>query len=789
VKLPSISPRWYIPLALIAFIVLSLLFRIALPYHQIFTDEGIKYASNDSYTFMRMVDNWVYNFPHVTGIDVYRIYPGNPGAVGFSFFNWMIAFISWLLGLGSPSQHLIDVVGVCFPAVLGALTVIPAYFLGKTLFNRAVGLLAAALMVVMPGEFLGRSILGFTDYHVAETLFSMTAALFLILAVKTAGARQLTWGQFRRRDFKPALKPLLFGLLGGFFLALYLLTWQGASLFVFIITLYFVVQFIIDHLKKRSSDYLGIAGFTLFFVALLICLPFSMPGYIVIGLVVAMLVPPALSAVSWLVTRLRWRPYFYPLVVVGLGAAFIAVFYAVAPSTFNIIMDRFKFIFLPSGATAATTMEMQPLLAPDGYFTTGLAWGNFTTSFFLIRGWPIPGFGIIAFFILVWLYIKNRAEDKTLLFFFFWTLVIFIATLIQRRFCYYLVVNLSLLSAYISWQIIWQAGLKKVTLRRQEAAALKLEKKKPRKESGFSIYHVNVILAVIAVFFLVFFWNITRAKDTASHVYYAPSDAWQASLVWMRDNTPEPFGDPSVYYDIYEPAASGPNFVYPDSAYGVTAWWDYGYWISRTARRLPNANPAQATEPIQKVAVFFLSGDDATRDEIRQELDSSYVIIDYDLTSLLSKFSAVVTWADRSQNEFAGVYYYVDNNNQLVPAILYYPEYYRTLMVRLYNFNGEAVSDVAPLVVTYEDRATDDGYQYRLLTDAYEATSYQDALDYMAEHASENCLLVGQDPFVSPVALDAVSDYELVYSSDPALNSADITDTSEIKIFHYTGSD
>ena len=787
-KWSSISPRLMIGLAIAAFIVISLLFRVALPYHHIFVNDWVKYASNDSYSFMRMVDNWAYNFPHVTSIDVYRIYPGDPGAVGFSFFTWMITFISWVIGLGSPSQHLVDVVGVYFPAILAALTIIPAYFIGKTLFNRWVGLLAAGLMAVMPGEFLGRSILGFTDQHVAETLFSMTAVLFLMLAIKAAIEKPLTYEHFLKRDFKPTIKPLVYSLLGGIFLAIYLLTWQGALLFVFIITLYFIIQFIIDHLRKKSTDYLGIIGFTLFFISLIICLPFSLPRYIVIAMFIAMLIPPVLSGISRLISRWGIKPYYYPLALVGLGIVFIFVFRAITPNTFSMMLDRFKFVFLPSGATATTTMEMRPFLSPQGSFTTGVAWGNFTTSFFLVRGWPIPGFAMISFVILIWLFIKNRSDEKNQVLFVLWTLLITIATLVQRRFAYYLVVNISLLSAYLSWQVIWLVGLKQISNQRQEKAeaAPKRDKKKRKEKWSISVYQINVILAIIVVFFFVFFWNITKSKEIAGQVSFAPSNAWEDSLHWMKNNTPDPFGDPTTYYKIYKSASAGEKFTYPSTAYGVTAWWDYGYWISRTAHRLPNANPGQEPDPIMKVADFFLSTDEATLSKVRAELKSDYVMIDY--ATATSKFWAILTWADKNQNDFTGVYY-VLNNNQLEPVQLLYPEYYRTLVIRLYNFNGEAVADGSPMVVTYEEKTSSNGIRYRQITDAKDFNSYQEALDYIAANGSTNNIIVGKDPFTSPIPLEKVTDYNLVYSSNVNLNSDTSDNISEVKIFQYTGSD
>jgi len=37
----------------------------------------------------------------------------------------------------------------------------------------------------------------------------------------------------------------------------------------------------------------------------------------------------------------------------------------------------------------------------------------------------------------------------------------------------------------------------------------------------------------------------------------------------------------------------GDFFEYPEGAYGVQSWWDYGHWITTRAERIPNANPFQ----------------------------------------------------------------------------------------------------------------------------------------------------------------------------------------------------
>ena len=70
-----------------------------------------------------------------------------------------------------------------------------------------------------------------------------------------------------------------------------------------------------------------------------------------------------------------------------------------------------------------------------------------------------------------------------------------------------------------------------------------------------------------------------------------PNGPWMEATVWLRSNTPDPGMD---YNAVYEAPRNGELFKYPDTAYGVMSWWDYGHYIETIGHRMPNANPFQA---------------------------------------------------------------------------------------------------------------------------------------------------------------------------------------------------
>jgi len=680
------------------------------------------------------------------------------------------------------------------------LTIVPVYFIGKELFSRWAGLLSAGLIALLGGEFLGRSMLGFTDHHVAEVFFTTVTILFLILAVKSASQRQLTFGHLRRQGWATSTKPVIYSLLAGIFLGIYILTFLGALLFVFLVAIYFILQFIIDHLRGKSTDYLSLVGVIFFLVALIMSLSISPGTLYLASMIIAVLIPLVLSGVSRLMVGKKIKLAYYPLALVGLGLAGLGIFYLINPSLINSMVGAFS-IFFPT-ATSLTTMEMQPLLFPYGSFSLDLAWGNFTTGFFIACLFFIicSVFLIIYFFFRrgggkIWRVIKQGSADKTLLA--VWSLIILAATLGQRRFAYYLAVNVALLTGYILWLALIRAGLKAPGTEVVAVPKGAAKKTGPSK-GGFhiTVTHFNVALALVIILLVVYLPNIVpvipsigTAIDVARQARFAPSDAWCSSLTWLKENTPDPFGNPDFYYGLHQPPPPGQSYEYPESAYGVLSWWDYGYWISRIAHRIPNANPSQAAGAVTSVASFFTSQDENSANKIIEELGSSYIIIDYetafiDPRTAVGKFWAILRWAEKDQAEYFDVYY-VPQEDRLVPVLLFHPEYYRSLSTRLYIFDGKAVVPETTIVVTLEEMATPEGVLLKVITGEEEFESYQEAEAHILSQDSGNYKIIGLDPLTSPVPLEALEHYQLIYGSDSSITLSAAGAVSAVKIFEY----
>ena len=817
------SPILSVGIALIICIGISLFIRISLPYDKIFIGDWIKFASVDAYYHMRLVDLLVHNFPNISDFDPYFIYPGGGWISNLRFFDWLMAGSIWVIGLGSPTQHTIDIVAVYYPAILGALTVIPVYVIGKQLFGHRAGVLSAALIAIMPGEFLGRSILGFTDHHVFETLLTAFTMMFLILTIKIANQRQLTFNHLRSRDWQVIAKPIAYSLITGVTLGLYLITWAGGLLLIFLISLFLASQFLIDYFRHKSTDYLCIIGVITFLISMVIYLLLSRSMVVLVAIAIAILIPIVLSAISRLTVRKKLKPVYFPVILVGMGLVGLGLLYAVNPSLLRSMLGLFN-IFFPTG-TQLATIEMQPLLFPQGQFTMQIAMGNFASGFLI---------SIVMLIFLIYQVRKYGSPERNLLI--AWSLVMLLATLGQRRFAYYLAVNIALLSGYMLKEQFLPVLTKWSAQRFLRIAIPIIMAIYIVSYSGFSSIAVTISVALLTgyviwqlwpsiinarntkafkylnwvfatlILLVVFYPILQLALATATPVRFAPSNAWVSSLDWLKENTPNPFKNPDQYFHLEEsdkylplywlkdniPNPSGdPDFhynleesyKYPESAYGVTAWWDYGYWITRIAQRMPSANPGQNTVPVTLVAKFLTSQDEESAEQIKQDLDSSYVVIDY--LTITGKYWAVILWAGQESSQFFDYYLLQQEENKWVPIQLYHPEFYRSMAIRLYSFNGEAVIPEQSIVITYEERKTDQGQPVKLVTDVNDFPSYEEAIAFISGQESGNYKIVSDHPFSSPVPLEALENYQLIHNSEETVTIPNMGAVPEVKIFKY----
>jgi len=230
----KIRSSWPYTLAVAIIGFVSLWVR-TLPSDTVFLPGGIvRFATNDAWYHMRTLYVLLENYPNRMFYNPMTNYPYGSYIHFGPLFDQMIAITSFVLGMGSPSPQLVNTIAAYFPAVLGALTVVPVYYIGKYLGGRKTGLLAAILIAFAPGQFLSRSLIGFTDHHVAESLFSTFFMMFFILALISAKEKKLRFEDVFNKNLRVLKEPLLYSVVAGVMYSAYQLSWPGGSLFLLI---------------------------------------------------------------------------------------------------------------------------------------------------------------------------------------------------------------------------------------------------------------------------------------------------------------------------------------------------------------------------------------------------------------------------------------------------------------------------------------------------------------------------------------------------------------------------
>lgn len=237
------------------------------------------------------------------------------------------------------------------------------------------------------------------------------------------------------------------------------------------------------------------------------------------------------------------------------------------------------------------------------------------------------------------------------------------------------------------------------------------------------------------------------------------SKGWQETCNWLKTCTIEP----SNYYDL------GAN-----PTWGVMSWWDYGYWITREGERPAMCNPGSNIR--YEVARYLLSPNYKETHDNLAERNIQYIIIDYLMVT--SKFYAIDTLAHAPMGEqylptrYQQDYTYWDKGGNKA-VMLNYEEYYRSLVARLYNFEGKPVlSPGTPVFLVDKDRNINSMQDFATLENA------------IAFQEINGGVIAGSDPFLSPYPMnDSLEDYyTLVWQSNSKIKIGNWI-YSEVKVF------
>jgi dolichyl-diphosphooligosaccharide--protein glycosyltransferase len=228
-------------------ILLAVVFRIVGVYPIVFGEDGNVYLLGiDPIFYLRQVETTIKNFPLLQKFDHATHYPGGLNSDATGLYPWAVAGIIKLFYGSNPSSNTVAAFMAWVPVLFTALSYGMVYRITTKLRNNIAGIFSIFLLLVYPGLFLYRGILGFPDHHILEVFFGLWLMNSLLNAKKYS-------------DSPSAIKiPLLAAIP----LVLFFTIWPGAHLFLLLSALVIIILIIVA--KESEIKSVGKFGFLFF---------------------------------------------------------------------------------------------------------------------------------------------------------------------------------------------------------------------------------------------------------------------------------------------------------------------------------------------------------------------------------------------------------------------------------------------------------------------------------------------------------------------------------------------
>ncbi len=766
---------WYHIPALALIMVVMLWIRL-IPYHRFIRKGHVLFSGNDPWYHLREVQYTVRHWPGTMPFDPWTYFPFGTSTGQFgTLYDQIVATIALILGLGHPGHELVSETLLVAPAVFGALAAIPVYLVGKRLAGRLGGLFGAVVLMLLPGTFLQRTLVGVADHNGVEPFFQCTAVFALMTAFVVAERDMPIWELVEDRDWDALRRPMLWAVFAGVATALYMWVWPPGVLLVSIVGIFLVVKITSDVVNGGTPEPVAFAGaVAMVATAVMMLIPLktldpSPTKFSILQPALALAVAVGAVFLGWLARYFERRDAdqrLYAVAVFGLIAVVAGVLSVVLPHVFHLFVNNLlRIVGFSANAATRTIAEAQPFLSPNrtrGIGATGVILNQYGLTFFTAvaaavwltikplvrdgktREYSYVGIGLAIVLIMFLVPSVLAGIEKTFhvdaqllglaivtalivgatlmarysaaeLFVLSWAAFIAAAAFTQVRFNYYLALAVAVMNAYLLGEVLRSLDL--------TGSAAKLID----RIEGYQILVVAAVILLVVTPALVVPVSVgsgqsATAIGTASGSGPGPVTNWEGTLHWMQNNTPQEgnYGNANNTQDLqyYGTYKRQKDFSYPKGAYGVMSWWDYGHWITVEGHRIPNANPFQ--QGAVKAADFLLSTNESQARHVLQSYDSPegnqtrYVMVDWQMASPSSKFSAPVVFYDSSkvsQSDFYSPIYRASQQSGVgVQYYLRHQRYYDSLMTRLYLYNGSA-KEPQPIVVDYQYKNVPSGGQ------------------------------------------------------------------------------
>lgn len=456
-------------------------------------------------------------------------------------FNSIAVMSTNILSNFMPQMDALGWSMLFLPAIYGALLILPVYGIGKELFNRKVGLIAALFIAIIPIHLSAGhgSSLSLFDHDSFLSLLFITSFYFIIKGMKT-----------------PHLKPaLIYSSLGGIFIASIYLTWTASRYVFMLLLIYMIVQFLFNLFKFKCDIKVPLLITTTSITAFFISLPyavltndiFSYPLICVIGCI-------TITSVTYLINKYK-APWTITVPLLG-GAGIV-----------SLLLLNFLYV---KNALGGTLLQISTYIFKYGLYGDKISWtiaeaGNLGISTTVMSFGPaLYWIGLAGFVLYVYKTHKENWLPANLFF-----LVIFIMNMYLTanagRFMNDFLPPLAICAAYLTERIVAKTDIKQMFKNIKQYNITRF----------YRAINMKQITGITVILFLILLPNSFLALDAAvppvmkEEVFgsgyqgafglsLGKSYYWSDACYWLSQQDTE--------IQNYE---DRPGFI---------SWWDYGFY-------------------------------------------------------------------------------------------------------------------------------------------------------------------------------------------------------------------
>jgi dolichyl-diphosphooligosaccharide--protein glycosyltransferase len=577
------------------------------------------------------------------GIDEMRYHPTGVDTATFHYLLpiYLPAFIYTALTLIGINMHYLHF-AIMWPAVLGALAVIPMYLLGKELFHsRKAGLFAAFFLATVPA-FLTRTSAGFFEKEPIAGVFIISSVYFFVRAFKKG-----SW---------------ISGILAGVSLAITSLAWGGVQyiytlyggflLFIFAANaLVVVLDYVFSgfgELLKTLEKFMDInmikAYVPLILIGVMVQQPLSRKIpldsiAIILSLVAMGVLLVKYGAGRFSLVKKDYLPYVVPAVLVLLVVGTLVG--AMFNDTLATRVASFTgYLTFSKSIVGSTVAENAPGNWDNIASTTGT---GFATA-------VVPQLGSLASYLSVWVFMFLglgllvyrffKTRDWFMIFPFIWLASGIFSVFYYVRLIFLVGPAAALVAGFFAAWIV-DRGLKFNAVEKIRNMA--------------TIRGRANIIHILAVVFVALVVTVNFSSAYAYSLNLGPS------ICFPRFNSDNPFDvQPCITIDENGEEILSPNqpwyeafdFLANQTEEGssVLSWWDFGYWFQARGERPSIADGGNlgsvygATD--REIARWFTDSTDNWDNHtewLRDDRDVDYILMDYTLPGKYGAISKIAS--------------------------------------------------------------------------------------------------------------------------------------------------